>query len=114
MRIGLPSRGMICPALGPSVTVSVRGAPRDCFFGLGCLAGLAGLATLGVSTRVPKMSDRITDTADSTKSHRTAKNPSLISVSVSSDTHSPRSFVQCAGVPDNDGGVPDDDRGAIV
>src|SRR5262245_52511220 len=114
MRIGWPSRGMICPAFGPSVTVRVRGVPRGCFFGLGCLASFGCFTGRGVSTRVPKMSDRITDTADRTKSHRTAKNPSLISVSVSSDTRSPRSLVQCAGVSDNHGCVPDDDRRAIV
>src|SRR5262245_47521030 len=112
MRIGWPSRGMICPALGPSVTVRVRGAPRGCFLGLGCLAGRGCLATLGASTRVPKMSDRMTDTADSTKIHKTAKNPNLISVSVSSDTRSPRSLG--VGVSDNHGRVSDDDRGAVV
>ena len=50
------------------------------------LAGAFCLAGRGVDgALVPKMSERMTDTADSTNSHSTARKPSLIRVRVSSD-----------------------------
>jgi len=45
---------------------------------------LAFFATCRVGIRVPKMSVRITETAERTKTHSTARKPSLIRVRVSS------------------------------
>ena len=58
------------------------------FFSLGFDFGAFGRAA-PAGAFVPKTSDRMTETADSTKSHSTARKPSLIRVSVSSDIQEP-------------------------
>src|SRR4051794_8835752 len=85
-----PDSGTVSPALLPSVMTSLVGEPRRLRAGFGLdwrwrLDAPAWLAACGVSTRAPKRSDRITDTADRTKIHSSARNPNLIRVSVNSD-----------------------------
>src|ERR1700755_2138624 len=87
-----PSRTVV-PDSAPCVTTSVLGTPRLPFgaFGARSLRAGAGGGVAGRrpalrwGARRPNRSDRITDTAVSTNSQSTARKPSLMIVSVSSD-----------------------------
>ena len=90
-RIGCSLSGTLWPALGPETTSLVGTPGRACgtwaaWPASGPWASCRAWRPLLARRRaVPKTSDRMTDTADSTNSHSTARKPSLINVSVSSD-----------------------------
>jgi hypothetical protein len=89
--MGWSPSGTLWPVFGPPTIWSFVGVPRLGLvglarsFGLSCLAaGLDDRASAGAF--VPMMSERMTETAESTNNHSTARKPILMRVSVSSDT----------------------------
>src|SRR6476660_1047553 len=115
MRSGASASSARVPGFSPSTTTRWVGAPRR-----GFLAALAlrrsgtGAPPRAVSgTRAPNMSERITEIAESTKIHSTARNATRIRKRVSSDIPS-SGLVAPAVDADRHVGVPDADRRPVA
>ena len=74
MRMGASASSARSPALEPSVTSTWVGAPRRLagFFCFGSRPRGSGVRAVS-GTRAPNMSERITEMAESTKIHSTAR-----------------------------------------
>src|SRR5215207_3433076 len=118
MRIGASASSARSPWFSPSTTSTWVGAPRRARGGFGGRASrLAAAARAPSGMRAPNMSDRITDSADSTKIQRIARYASLMRNSVSSDTAVLSRLVvgdRLLGDPHRDGRVADLHPAAVL
>src|SRR5690606_20277415 len=118
-----PCSATVVPVRVPSVTTSLVGAlrpprrpPPDCWRCGGgacrpaCCARPASRRAPRWVTRVPNRSLRMTCTATITNSHSTARNPSRMTVRVSSDIAPASPF----GLPIDNGGAAHDDPRAVA
>src|SRR3954454_909361 len=113
----------LVPDSAPWVTTSTLGTPRLPLAGFAGFGAFAGLATGAVerpfvgrgATRRPNRTGRLTGTVVITNSHSTARKPSRMIVSVSSDISRPRRRRRSpVALVEDDGGVAQDDAVAVL